>query len=353
MRGYLVKDWDKFELENPKHQKMLLQSFAFRCALQNKFVDKEFANSEKFVKAHGEIRAAYQAFTTTGDFPPQAIAALEKYHALTNYDMGYESIFDVRDFTGSRQGGFKIGDVQSGMTFRRIPIGGKVLLKQMSGSEEYVPFHFYGGGLNWHRSLFMNQDYWTIEDNAMEFINKAYSQRAQAHYDLLEAVMDTLTCIALTDPGCTNCDAYSVSLAIAINHAITTILTAVQNKGYGVSPTVVFYILTPLRLMGAVRRALSVNVQAFPGSEKWSSYNVVPINSMMLANTNRLGIFLPKLKIKSGYRMNLSIFNSFDMLTFSDASAGWLSYGAAVGDTDQIECIDASAPSGVPGGPTE
>jgi len=353
MRGYLVKDWDKFELENPQHQKMLLQSLAFRCALQNKFVDKEFENSEKFKKAHGEIHAAYQAFTTTGDFPPQAIAALEKYHALTNYDMGYESIFDVRDFTGSRQGGFKISDVQSGMTFRRIPIGGKVLLKQMSGSEEYVPFHFYGGGLNWHRSLFMNQDYWTVEDNAMEFINKAYSQRAQAHYDLLEAVMDTLTCIALTDPGCTNCDAYSVSLAIAINHAITTILTAVQNKGYGVSPSVVFYILTPLRLMGAVRRALSVNVQAFQGSEKWSSYNVVPINSMMLTNTNRLGIFLPKLKIKSGYRMNLSIFNSFDMLTFSDATAGWLSYGAAVGDTDQVECIDATAPSGVPGAPEE
>lgn len=351
MRGYLIKDWEKFDVDKPKDQEHLLQALRYRCALQDKFVAQEFENSKIFTKAHSAIKAAYQAFTTTGDFPPQAIAALEKYHSLNNYDNGYESIFDIRDFTGSKASGFKLVDVQSGMTFRRIPIGGKIDLKQMSGSEEYVLFHFYGGGLNWHRSLFMNQEYWTIEDNAMEFVNKAYHQRALAHYTLLEAVMDAKTCLTLEDPGCIGCDEYSVALALAINEAIVTIMTNVQNKGYGVTANTVIQLLVPLQLMGAVKRAMDVQLQSYTGSQKWSNFNISPIYTMMLTNTARIGVILPKVKIKGGYRMNLQLFNSFDMLTFSDATAGWMSYGSAVGDTDQVECIDATPLSGMGGKP--
>lgn len=351
MRGYLLNDWSKFDHENPEHQKHLLQALRYRCALPDRFIAREFQKSPKFKEAHKELRAAYQAFTTTGDFPATAISAIEKYHALTNYDNGYEQIFDVRDFTTTKEPGFKIVDVESGLTFERIPIGGKIKLKQMSGSQYFVLFDFYGGGLNWHRSLFMNQEYWVIEDNAMEFTNKAFTRRATVHYQLLEAAMDELTCITLQDPGCDDCNAYSIALAEALNTAAVNILNAVQNKGYGVTTGTVFMVLCPIQLMGALKRALSVTLQHYPASEKWSNFNFQPIYTMMLANTNRIGVFLPKKKIKSGYRMNLQTFSSFDMLTFSDATAGWMSYGAAVGDLDQVECIDATVPSGVEGGP--
>jgi hypothetical protein len=306
---------------------------------------------KKLLDAHGAVKLALQEFTTTGDFPPKALEVIEKFHLLTNYDTGYEAIFDVRDYTNSRQSGFRIMDVQSGMTFTEIPIGGKIKLKQMSGTQEYVFFHYYGGGLNWHRSLFENQDWWTLEDNAIEFVNQAYFRRAAVHYQLLEAAMNSKTCLTLQDPGCDNCDAYAVAVAKAINEAVTTIMLAVQNKGYGETTGTNFVILAPIQALEIVRSALNVRLQAFDSSERIISFVLQPIFTTMLANTARIGVFLPKLKIKSGYRMNLETFTSFDMLTRSDAVAGWMSFGAAIADLDQLECIDVTPVSGIEGGP--
>jgi len=101
--------------------------------------------------------------------------------------------------------------------------------------------------------------------------------------------------------------------------------------------------------MGAVKRALDVRLQAFSDSEKQVDFNVQPVFSMMLTNRNRLGVILPKFKIKSGTKLNLKTFESFDMLSYSSNAAGWLAFGAAIGDLDQIECIDATRPSGVGG----
>lgn len=367
MKGTIINDWTKFDHTNPDHQAHLLQSLRFHVALPDKFVAEEFAKSDKFRHAHNAVQtsmrefhstgdkqktieALYKAFTTTGDFPITAIQAIEKFHELTNYDNGYEQIFDVKDFTNSNQPGFKIVNVTSGMTFERIEIGDKIRLKQMSGTQAFVLFDFYGGGLNWHKSLFMNQEYWQIEDNAMEFVNKAYARRAQVHYALLEAAMASKTCITLTDPACGNCTEYAYALAAAINLAATRILTNVRNKGYGATVGNQIIILTPLAYWGAVKQALDIRLQ--PTSQtKIVNYNFQPVVTMMLTNANRIGVFLPKLRIKSGYRMNLETFNSFDMLSFSEATAGWQSYGAGIGDLDQLECIDGTAPSGMQGGP--
>lgn len=359
MQGKIINNWNKFDYSNPDHKAFLLQALRYRMALQDKFPAAEFTDPDApnyspqlaaaFKKANGEIRAAYQAFTTTGDFPPAALEVIEKYHALNNYDQGYEMIFDVKDFTGSKREGFRMVNVESGLTFEKIPIGDKIKLKQMSGTQEFVFFDYYGGGLNWHRSLFENQDFWTIEDNAMEFINKAYHQRASVHYQLLEAALDQKTCITLEDPGCNDCTEYARAIAKALNAAAVTIMTAVQNKGYGITAGTVLYILVPFQLMSAVKEALAVRLQAFDSSVNITNFNFQPIYTMMLADTTRLGLFLSKLKIKSGYRMNLTTFGSFDMLSYSEATAGWMSFGAAVGDMDQVECIDATAPSGISG----
>jgi len=349
MKGILVNDWTKFDHTNPEDQKALMRALRFRIALQEPFPVREFAKHKKFNEVYGKVRAAMRAFTTTGDFPVGTIDLIEKYRIQTHYDNGFEMIFDIRDFSGSKVPGFRLMDVQSGLTFEHIPIGKKITLKQMSGSQEFVLFDYYGGGLNWHNSLFENQEYWAIEDTALEFVNKAAFTRASVHYQLIEAAMNSKACISLTDPACGDCSEYSVAIANAINTAITTILYAVQNKGYGVSPGTTFIVLCPLELMGAVKRALDVRLQAFSDSEKQVDFNVQPVFSMMLTNRNRLGVILPKFKIKSGTKLNLKTFESFDMLSYSSNAAGWLAFGAAIGDLDQIECIDATRPSGVGG----
>jgi hypothetical protein len=37
--------------------------------------------------------------------------------------------------------------------------------------------------------------------------------------------------------------------------------------------------------------------------------------------------------------MDLTMFANFDMLSYTDAAAGWMRYGGAVGDTDQVARI--------------
>ncbi len=349
MRGLILKDWNKFDYENKDHRQKLSQAMQFFASLPNKFVPPEFANSEKFKKLHGKIQEAYQAFTTTGDFPASAKPIIDKFHALFNYDNGYEEIYDVRDFTGVKGKGFAMADIESGLTFEKIPIGGKIQLKQMSGTQEFVFFDYYGGGLNWHRSLFEDQDYWTLENNAQEFVNKAYYKRSSILYELLEAAMDSVGCTALTDPGCEDCDEYATAVANALNDAAVEILEAVKDKGYGVNTGIVFKLLVPLQLMSVVKHALDNRIQQFTGATKRVNFNFDPVYTMMLSNHNHIGVFLPKLKIKAGYRMNLTTFSSFDMLSLSEAAAGWMAFGGAVGDLDQVKCIDATQISGLKG----
>jgi hypothetical protein len=349
MRGQIIKDWNKFDYNNPEHKKRLGQALSFFCSLPNKFVPAEFENSEKFKKLHGKVQEAYQAFTTTGDFPASAKPLIDKFHALFNYDNGYEEIYDVRDFTGVKGKGFAMADVESGLTFDKIPIGGKLELKQMSGSQNFVFFDYYGGGLNWHKSLFEDQDYWTLENNAQEFVNKAYYKRASVFYALLEAAMDEVGCDAIEDPNCEDCTEYPIAIANALNDAAIEILKAIKKKGYGANTGIVFKLLVPIQLMGVVKHALNIRLQHIGDAAKYVNFNFSPVYTMMLSDATRIGVFLPKLKIKAGYRTNLTTFSSFDMLSYSEASAGWMAFGGAVGDLDQVKCIDATKLSGMKG----
>lgn len=361
----LLANWNKYDHSEPDHRKQLLKALQFFVALPNRFVPEKLKESKKFMKKHGIIQAAIryqaengkmptpvelQAFATPGDFPASVIDVIQKFHAVMNYDNGYEQIFDIHDAGNSKKPGFSISNVTSGMTFNQILPGQKVHVEQMSGTRVFVYYHYYAGALGWHRQLFDDEEWWTVEDNAIEFTNKGYYERARVFYALLDAAMNAKTCATLADIGCDDCNEYYIALAQAINAAAVTILTAVQNKGYGVSPQgTEFIVLTPLQQMDRVRKALNLMLQPFQGSVKQVNFNFRPITTMMLTNTNRIGVILPKIRLKGGYRMDLTVFNSFDMLSYTEAAAGWMRYGGAVGDLDQIECIDTTPVSGLVG----
>jgi len=362
----LLANWNNYDHSDPEHRKHLLKALQFFAALPNKFIPETLKSSERFKIRHSIIQAAQrhqaefgrmptpvelQAFTTPGDFPSPVIDVIQKFHAVMNYDNGYEQIFDIHNAENSKKPGFSISNVTSGMTFNQMIPGQKVHVENMSGTRVFVYYHYYAGALGWHKQLFDDEEWWTIEDNAIEFTNKAYYERARVFYALLDAAMDAKTCATLADQGCNDCNEYYIALACAINNAATTILTAVQNKGYGVSPTGnEFIVLTPLHQMDRVRKALGMTLQQYVGSPKQVNYNFRPVITMMLTNTNRIGVILPKIRLKGGYRMDLTVFNSFDMLSYTEAAAGWLRFGGAVGDLDQIECVDTTVPSGVAGG---
>ncbi|HUT56650.1 MAG TPA: hypothetical protein VNA25_02120, partial [Phycisphaerae bacterium] len=168
-----IKDWDKVPWQSPDLMPML------KGAFQHFITEAEQAVPD---------RAAMQHYATTGDFPATVLELLEKYRVQNTYDNGWESVFDVRDFTGSRRNGFSYTSVEDGLTFSLTPTGKKADIYKFGGTKSTVTFERYSGGLGWDRTLFDDREYWTLEDNAFAFMNKAMSFKSQTFYDLIDAV---------------------------------------------------------------------------------------------------------------------------------------------------------------------
>lgn len=343
-------NWEEFDYKDPEQCKQLAGAMQFFCAMPNKFVPGRLSKVKEFVEGHKAVHTAQmQMFTLPSDFPTyeKAIEVAEKFHITTDYDNGYEQIFDVKNFEGTKASGFDVSDVESGLAFRMVLPGEKLKVYQMEGEKERCYFSYYGGALGWFRGLFDDQEWWTIEDNAIEFRNKAYSHRASIFYALIEAAATLKGCCAVVPANCTDCHADALSIANSLNYAAQTILENTKDKGYNLNPaTTQFIVLAPLQMNGRIKQALGVRTQAFGDSTRVSNFGFVHITSLMLTSPTRVFVILPKKKLKAGYRMNLSLFDDFDILSYTDTVAGWMRYGGCIGDLDQIECIDFEALSG-------
>lgn len=341
-------NWNDFNFKDPQHRKQLAGAMQYFCALPARFVPSRFSKVQEFVRANEAIRnAQVQAFTLPTDFPEKPLDVIQRYQLATDYDTGYERIFDTRNFAGVKTNGFDVLTASSGLTFRDVKPGEKLKVYQMSGEKQRCYFTDYGAALGWHRRLFEEGDYWTIESNAIEFRNKAYSNKAAVHYALLEAAADLKGCCSVVPAGCSDCHADAISIAKSINYAAQTILTNTKNKGYGLNPqTTQFVVLTPLGMRGRVRQALNVRTQSFGESDKVIDFNFLQVTSLMLTNQNRIIVALPGRKMMSGDKLDLTLFDDFDILSYTDTVAGWMRFGACIGDLDQIECITFTAQSG-------
>jgi len=338
-------NWEDFDYRDPEQRKQLAGAMQYFCAMPHKFVPDRLSKVEEFVKSHKELHAAQmQMFTLPSDFPTyeKAIDVIEKFHVTTDYDNGYEQIFDVKNFAGTKASGFDVSDVESGLTFRAVLPGEKLKVYQMEGEKQRCYFSYYGGALGWFRGLFDDQEFWTLEDNAIEFRNKAFSHRASIYYALIEAAATAKGCCAVV-PGDTDAQA----IANSLNYAAMTILLNCKDKGYNLNPaTTNFIVLAPVQMRGRIRQALGIRTQAYGDSERIIDYNFTQITSLMLTSPTRVFVILPKRKLKAGYRMDLSLFDDFDILSYTDTVAGWMRYGGCIADLDQVECIDFEELSG-------
>ena len=355
MRGQIIKDWDKIDAEklfDPKkkdaqHQRAVLKALQFFLAIPNSRIPKQFATNEKFLEKKKEFeKSRMQFFSTLNDFPATPKEVVDKYHELAVYDNGFEKIFNIRDYTGSRRDGFAIDTIQSGLTFRQMLTGEKLHVFQMSGDREYLFFDYYGGALGWDRKLFENQEWWQLEENAIEFRNEAYRIRAATFYALLEAVAAAKGGAAADVVWQASPDGLAAATRgyLAQRDAATmkldarTILLACQASGYGISAeNVSFIILAPIQLRGRIKQALAVSYDIGAGKPPVVDYNFSTVITTMLTVTDHYWVILPKRKIIGGDRMNLTTYADFDMLSRTDSAAGWMAFAGAVADTDQME----------------
>lgn len=344
MKSNIVSNWGYVEqmggLENPEARRMLrgaLNNFLiqpttppFRAAAQ------AFASTGDALSARS---ALIQAFGTSDDFPSSVLEVLDKYHQTAYFDTGYEEVFDMMDLRNSNRNGFNIMDVESGLTFAKVPEGMKAKLYKMSGEKTSVTLDMYGAGLGWSRRLFDDREYWTIEDNAVQFRNEAYSSKAQDFYDLIDAVAATYDLDWQAVEGAipnTNENWVPLRDIGTINQACENILIRLKDLGMGITPTSEFIILAPIQLKSRITRALGMVQQPFAGSTTQLYYNVRPVYSLMLSSSTEYYVILPKNKIKGANRMDLTILSDFDIESYADIAVGWQRYGGAIGETKQI-----------------
>jgi len=349
--GSIISDWAIVEnmggIDNPKVRRMIRGALnhylvepttpPFRAAAQ------AFASTGDIVQARS---ALVQAFGTSADFPTSVLEVLDKYHQTLYFDTGYEQIFDMMDMRASNRNGFEIQDVTSGLTFSLVPEGMKAKLYKMSGAKVSVSLDMYGGGLSWSRRLFDDREYWTIEDNAKQFRNKAYESKAQDFYNLVENVPNTydLAWQAVTPAGVTTANEnYNAIRDInTINKACENILIRLKDLGMGVTPQSEFIILAPIQLKGRISQALSIVLQPFASSTPRLNYNVRAIYTLMLTNTDDYYVIFPKNKLKGANRMDLTVMSDFDIESYADIAVGWQRYGGAIGELKQIvRCASA------------
>ena len=342
--GKIVSDWGLVErmggIDNPEARHLIrgaLNSYLtqpttapFRAAAQ------AFAETGDVTQAKAYLM---QAFATSGDFPTSVLEVMDKYHQLTYFDNGYEQVFDMKNMLNSNRNGFDILDVDSGLTFCKVPEGMKAKIYKMSGAKVSVTLDMYGAGLGWSRRLFDDKEYWTIEDNATEFRNKAYSSKAQDFYDLLDAVATTYDLAWQSVTGAvpsTNENYVPIRDINTINKACENILLATKDLGMSVTPASEFIILAPIQLIGRIKRAIGMVQQPFAGSTTQLNYTVRPIYTMMLESSTKFYVICPKNKIQGANRMNLTVFSDFDIEAYSDIAVGWQRYGGAIGEIKQI-----------------
>jgi hypothetical protein len=321
-------NWLKINVNDPVHRAVLRAKI-------HEFMAKPMSNEFR-----SELAKA-QEFTTSADFPTSVLQVFKKFQLTDNFDTSYEDIFDMIDITGSNRNGIDILDVQDALVFEKVLEGAKAKVYQSSGSKVHLYCDMYGGGLSWSRRLIDDQEYWTLENNAVSFRNKYYATRAANFYALIDALPGAQN-VAWQVPapaGIPNTDpVYNANRdAQTMNLAAQQILIAVANSGYGVTPqNVSFRVVCPIQLTGRLKQALGLVMQGFAGSPGAINYNFQLIPTMMLAATNVYYVVLPKQKLIGLQRMDLTIFSDFDPLSYSDLSVGWGRYGGMIGNVNQL-----------------
>jgi len=283
-----------------------------------------------------------QEYTTKSDFPAQILDIIEKYHTGTeDVDTGWRKVFDVRDFTGSKKGGFKIRSMGSGLVFRRVPTGDSVDVYKMTGTDIEVDFDMYGGGLGWERKWWEDEEYWQASETALEFRSKYYNDMADAHYALIEAIGASID-VTWQNPDPAALAAadsmYTVSRDIqTMNAAALAIILALKSAGMDINPGTQLGILAPENLRSRITRTMAVTYGiASMKVPMQVAYAMTPTFTNRLLATDKYYIFVPGRKAKSGNRMDLTTFTDFDLLSYSDTVAGWGRYGAGIGEVDQF-----------------
>lgn len=277
------------------------------------------------------VEAGITEFTNTDDFPRAIKDLIDRTHlGLQEIDIGYEQFFDTKDFSNTPASGFRVRSVSSGLTFKKRAEGGRASIYPIVGTEAFVGFDTYGGGLEFDQAWFQDQEWWLVEDTLAEFRSAWYRDKAITMFTLIGALGSAYN-IAYDTVGATQLDKDINTL----NTAASALLIAMATAKYPVTANTPLKVLSPIALKGRLMRALNAQylTPGIAGASLKVEYVIIPVFSLNVMNagavcTDKWFMAVAGINNKLGEKMDLTIFSDFKAEAFAVNTVGWGRYGA-------------------------
>lgn len=294
---------------------------------------------------NGKLLSNIQAFTQKGDIPEvPASLLLDVFNKIENYDMRAEQAYKLRQFDPG-QDTFSIVDVNNFFTFDKLPQGGKVEIKHVTGTIAYVKAVRYADGFGWEVEMLEDRRFGEMVQMAEQFRDAYYLRRGKVHYTaLVEAAKSASSATAGTPtPYASTGLSDTEKLAKTISTCASVIGSAVKNLGVHPDPA-----MAPMLIYcdpsDYDRLVTAVNVKApFAASGfalQGRQYTVLP--SYMLKDkdgvaiaANRAIMVLAGGKIQRGDKTPPTSYNAEDIQTFSQMQTVRARFACAVAEPKQ------------------
>lgn len=236
-------------------------------------------------------------------------------------DFGFEELFDFVDMRQALQTNFDILDVSNLITFAEVKSGERMKKYGIQDGKASVEKMIVAAALGILDDWINYQQYWNLNQAAVEAKSKYYDKMATDHYALISASAQATA--FLTDDITT------------INTACAGILTDCAAKGYTLTGNEVFELRANVTLKQRIEKAFALTFNS-PNADKNQLVHTLNRKYSTKLATTEYYVVLPGRKLKRGIWSDLSAETDRDILMRGTDLAYCGEYNAGVGEVKQI-----------------
>lgn len=277
-----------------------------------------------------------QAFSGSSDLPQLTKDAFNVTQQVNNFDLYWQQAFKtVRLLEGQLE--WEIATVGSGLVFEKIPEGGKVRLKKLSGDKITVGVEKYGCGLGITWEIIKGRKLYRFIDLMEQARAALYKVWADTHYGLLAAAGNTHQ---VSYQGAAS-DGELRRDILTLNKGLNDIAKANKDKGYG-NPTEFQYLLYPdpaleERIEACFRVTTADQAAGLSRGQQVRRRNVARFYSYNSSiPSNKALLVIPGQKAQNAVVLKELGLSKQEIESLNEVRTYWTAFGAAMGDTDQV-----------------
>lgn len=261
----------------------------------------------------------------------QAITAGVFYTGVIDplLNFGFEELFTFVDMTTAKQTSFDILDVANAITFAEVKTGERMKVYGISTTKATIEKMTVAAAIGIMDDWINYEQYWNLNEAAVEARSKYYDRQATDHYALLAAISSDQNQAFATDDITT------------INNACAKIFEDLSGKGFVLTGNESFELRAHINLKARIEKAFALTFNS-PNSDNNQLVHAInrKYTTKLAATSYYVG--LPGRKAKRGVWSDLSAETDRDILLRGTDVAYTGEYNAGIGEEDQFRRLALS-----------